>query len=189
MAICSRRILETMFGALIATLASQSSFGQLHSRPAGVVLVATLESLSVSATTPSLLASASDGASIDGSERVQIRTSWAVPADRTTLRLIGALSTESQTISGSNGGSANPPAPLTSNQERDKVARCSSGSSCTRTIHSGDAGLILMTLRAGDTNRADTRTKSINLVSGSAISSRRSSEPGSATFSIRVEAL
>ena len=74
----------SVLGSLAFTCAVPSASAQLNARPAAVQLVATLEILSL-AIAPSREAPQNSSVS---PFRVDITTSWAIPAHLTTLRLI-----------------------------------------------------------------------------------------------------
>jgi hypothetical protein len=175
-------VLVAFLGAVHAQLAC----GQLHSRPAAVVLIATLESLSVSAT-PEPVAIGQDGAPEEGSERVEVKTSWAVPARRTTLQLTGGLSSASPTASGSN--EADPAADMRPHQNGRRLVRCQSATDCRETIQSGEGVMTLMKEAAGEGNQAASRTNSVNLVFAKKNKSRVTAAPAVARFDLQVEAL
>ena len=179
---------RTAAAILLAALAPTLSFGQLHSRPASVMLIATLESLSVRAT-PAAIEVPSVAGEAFSSHSVEVTTSWAVPARCTTLRLVGGLSDESraQRIESeswlSASGTVAPKRMIARGWERlaeDNHAPI---------LKSGDAGLTLMTQAAGESNRADSRTNRINLELGRRERLRAGSGTSSATLSIRIEAL
>lgn len=176
-------IILVMFPSAVNT---QISWGQLQSRPAAVVLVATLESLSVSAT-PGPMANGQDGAPEQGSERVEVKTSWALPAHRTTLRLMGGLSIGSQNASGSDG--ADSAAERRPHQDGRKPVQCQPAADCSKTIQSGKEIMTLMKEAAGESNRADSRTNSVRVVIENPNKSRVAAGRDAARFDIQVEAL
>lgn len=78
-----RRLLSALTIALLITLLSPPSLGQVDARSASITLVARLESLSVKATL-----SNDDGSGGYMQRHVLVATSWAVPSNRTTIRVI-----------------------------------------------------------------------------------------------------
>lgn len=184
------RILKLSLAVLaisLVLLPSRLSFAQLHSRPASVMLIATLESLSVSAT-PDTISTRQVGTPVEDYERVEVKTSWAVPARRTTLRLFGGLAIESQTTPDIRGAQSDSSAAILPHRNGSKSAQCQSAD-CAETIQSGGGVLTLMTQAAGQTNRAHSRSNSVNLLFGKKNRSGSSARPDSARFDIRMEAL
>jgi hypothetical protein len=186
MATGNRRIGAFILGILLA-LVSSPSLAQLHSRSASVMLTATLETVSVSAT-PGFPASRGDGGSRPDSEPVVITTIWAIPAHRTTLRLIGGLSQQSPMRSDAEEAAARPPIAVTLKQSAE-AAQCPLTAGCPETAGCSGGGFTLMRHGAGDTNRAESHTDSINLVFGHRNKCQDGFGPGTATFSVQVEAL
>lgn len=179
------------FGALLAgislALFSSPSLAQLHSRPASVMLVATLESVSVSATPGIPGVRDNDGPRPD-SQPVVITTSWAIPAHRTTLRLVGGLSQQPEMTSRAQITAASSPMAVALKQAAE-AAQSHLAANCIEAPVSRNERFTLMKQGTGDTNRADSRTNSVNLVLANANTCRRRFEPDVATFSIRMEAL
>jgi hypothetical protein len=174
-------VLAICLGAVNAPLA----WGQLHSRPAAVVLIANLESLSVSARfAPSFPGT---GPAETDLEQVAVSTSWAIPAHRTTLRLFGGLLEEEQAVSAGKGAQGNGSVAVPSQRETD-VTHASFDARGTATLRSGDAGQALMS-QGAESNRADSRTNLINLDFGRKSSSKPGIGADTTTFSIRMEAL
>jgi len=76
---------------LLSALLSFSALpaaAQLNARPAGVLLVATLESVSLGAVPSPLPMRASASSSLAVTQGLSITATWAVPAHLTTLRLL-----------------------------------------------------------------------------------------------------
>ncbi len=180
-----RAIVSAIF---LGALASQPSFGQLYSRPASIVLIATLESLSVSAT-PLAPAVSQAGEGTADSHLLTITTSWAVPANRTTLRMVGSFSTASPALWTAKMDPSIAPMAAAPSRAETSVPDPPSNANCTAAMQSGDAERMLMNQGAGDTNRADSRTDHIDLIFGKNQIAGAGSGGSSATLSIRVEAL
>jgi hypothetical protein len=187
MATCNKSLGAVVLAILLGVLNSQFLFAQLHSGGASVLLIARLESLSVSATSavPTVLGA---GSAITDSQQVAVRTSWAVPANRTTVRLIGGLSDGSQVVAAGkkalNSGSI---AAAPSARGKD-AAQPGPASKSVETLCPGEAGQTLMSQRA-ESNRADSRTSHINLEFGRGKTSEAGFGGNTATFSVQVEAL
>lgn len=77
------RLLGTLLIALLLTLLSPPSLGQVNARSASITLVARLESLSVAAT----LANGTGWSEHEIAHQVFVTTSWAVSSNRTTIRV------------------------------------------------------------------------------------------------------
>jgi hypothetical protein len=186
MATGDKQFSSIILAILLGFLSSPSLFAQLHSRPASVMLIARLESLSVSATSagpevPGV------GAATKVSREVAVRTSWAVPANCTTLRLVGGFSDEWQVDSaGRKAQSGNSVAEPS--QRGAKVAQSRTGAGGTETLEPGETGRTLMS-QGAESNRADSRTNLVNLELGRKKGSEAGLGGNAATFSVRVEAL
>ena len=85
---CIGRLLSALAIALLLTSISPPGFGQVNSRTVNITLVARLESLSVGATLPDDVGFPARG--YDNSPQIPIllTTSWAVPSNRTTVRVV-----------------------------------------------------------------------------------------------------
>lgn len=187
MATGDKQLSPIILAILLGFLSSPSLFAQLHSRPASVMLIARLESLSVSATSagpevPGV------GAATEDSREVAVKTSWAVPANCTTVRVIGGLSDGSQVVAAEeravNSGSKTAAPSARGKDAAQSVAVADRA----ETLRPGETGRTLMSQEA-ESSRADSRTNQINLEFGR----RKGAEMGfagdTATFSVLVEAL
>jgi hypothetical protein len=187
MATGKKRITAALAAALLAAVASQPACAQLHSGSASIALIATLEWLSVSAS-PAGSVIPQAGSFISDGQPLAIKTSWAVPANRTTLRLTGALSDGSSGIAAGSGAPESPSTAVKSSATGVRASEAGSAAKNMQTLRPGEAGHTLMIHGTGDSNRADSRTSNINLILGRGKTSAATSRD-SATFSVQVEAL
>ena len=98
-------LLSTFTIALLLTSDSSTGFGQLASRKSSITLVARLESLSIAATLPDRVAFPVQRRAGLSEIPVLLTTGWAVPSNRTTVRVIEDGKT---LFSQSSGGSNRP---------------------------------------------------------------------------------
>jgi len=97
------RLLRNLSIALMLASIQRASTGQLNSRNVSITLVARLESLSVSAVLPADGGFPSPGH--NGPIPISITTSWAVPSNRTTVRVIE----DGKTLFSQSSGDSNRP--------------------------------------------------------------------------------
>lgn len=81
-------ILGIMFGFCLPLLNPDSALCQLQSSPGGVVLIARVESLSLSSSSATTPPAGATGTEAAAAGAMLISTQWAVPANYTTLRLL-----------------------------------------------------------------------------------------------------
>ena len=81
------RLLSTFTVALLLTSNSATGFGQLKSTTS-IALIARLESLSVAATLPDSVGFLAPGHNAVSEIPVLLTTGWAVPPNRTTVRVV-----------------------------------------------------------------------------------------------------
>jgi hypothetical protein len=99
-----RNLLMQLAVVLLLVFPSPQAFCQfasrppLTSRPTGIMLIATLESLSVVATPFAAPLPSSAANALTNRPPISITTSWAVPTNLTTIRLTGYLADASQAI-------------------------------------------------------------------------------------------
>ncbi len=161
MASGGKRHSTVVLAILAGVLSSPCLIAQLHSGPASVVLIARVESISVSATS-AVTAVPQDGTQVDESERVGVKTSWAVPANRTTVRVVGGLSDGSQMVAAGNRALNSGSMAAAPSARGENAAQSEPGAKGSETLRPGDTGQTLMSQEAVS-NRADSRTKQINL--------------------------
>ncbi len=181
MATGNRQFRAVVLAILVGALASRPVPAQLHSGTASVMLIATLESLSVSASTAAP-AGAQAGAEFDGSHPVAITTSWAVPAHRTTVRVVGDVSdvpTAGEAVEAvATAAPASPEA---------KQALSGSARGGADTLLPGDAERTLMT-EGAVSNLPGLHINHINLELGTKAKSQAGFPAKVVTFSIQAEA-
>lgn len=178
MSLCTNRLFCVVSLVVLPVLAAASpGWCQAASRPATVVLVATLETVSVRADFPDV--SAVSFANNTG--RVSLTTAFAVPADCTTVRLAGRLDARPE-----------PPSRTLdlSPAEGSATALPAIGNPATaRVLRPGEGDVTLFSQPAGNTNSPVSRTDSLDLQWGQ--SSHAPSAPAntSGTLDILVQAL
>lgn len=99
------RLLSTFTIALLLTSNSASGFGQLKSTTASIALIARLESLSVAATLPDNVGFPAPGHNAVSEIPVLLTTGWAVPSNRTTVRVVE----DGKTLFSQGSGDSNRP--------------------------------------------------------------------------------
>jgi hypothetical protein len=175
----------------MVTLAAVSlpAFGQSHSRiplnagPAGVELVATLESLSVSAASDTIEDQVAFPAAAAAISPISITSSWAVPANLTTIRMAGCFTDEDPPATGSTWEGM-PFAPLT-----EGLSGTSSAEQQCSVLRQGVLGLAIFSQRAGETNQAFMRTDELDAGTPAHGEQIPSPSPDTATLSIVLQAL
>lgn len=149
-------------GVLLATLLIAMVPGpalcQTISRPASVTLVATLESLSISASSPSIAVSSDDA------RRVIVTTRWAVPAELTTVSLTARFERKVASLSEPVRLSPLPQnraSGATADRMGDSLPSASNGHWILR---QGGGTVRLFEQAAGRTNQPTTRNDHLDLV-------------------------
>ena len=138
-------------GLLLLLAASSRCPAQLNARPGAVLLIARLESLSVS--TDANGSESRNRVYSDG-DSVSLTTSWAVPANLTTLRVLGYVQSTPQAP---NSGEVAPCKRVSSPADIDSDRRCGYG---VRSIP-----VTLFSQTAGETRQAASRTDDVHLPS------------------------
>lgn len=156
----------------------------LTSRPAGVTLIATVESLTVAATFITPAMPTMPGSDSRGLSQISITTSWTVPANFTTIRLVGYLADASQPEGAA--GELGSNAATAAIRERAGGGAAFAGAAA---LKPRDVGLTLFAERAGETNQSATRTDTLNLEIFGGANSGLHPVPNAGTLSILVQAL
>ncbi len=178
MSFCRNRLFFVVSLAVLPVLAAASpAWCQTASRPAAVLLVATLETVSVRADSSDV----SHAYFANGTRRVTLRTALAVPADCTTVRLAGRLDAGPEPLSAaldlSPAANSGVKLPATGNPSTARVLRPSQGD------------VTLFSQPAGNTNWPVNRTDRLDLEWGpSSLAHSRQANPVS-TLEILVQAL
>lgn len=84
----TRALLAAGCAVFLVLLGQQSGFARLNSRPATVTLIATLESLSISRSSSLIAVGPFEEARSSPADPVSITSSWAVPRNFTTVRVV-----------------------------------------------------------------------------------------------------
>ena len=167
--------------ALLA-IGSPLAFSQLYSRPATVVLIARLESLSVSAAPAGMEAPPAQTAS-PLSPSIAFTASWVVRSNLTTLRLVGYLAPDPEASDEPDHSSPRNSGPAISVElTNDAIRR-------TGILEPGGAGVTLLAEASGDTNAPKTRTGNLSLGLDKTASAPMHAERHSGTLDIRMQAL
>jgi len=157
--------------------AASPAMCQTVSRPAAVLLVATLETVSVRADSPA----ASSVSFANGAPRVTITTAVAVPANCTTVRMAGRLDAAPEPPSAvfdlPTYESSATSEPATGNPARASVLR------------PGEGEVALFSQPAGHTNWPISRTDDLDLQLGPASRAAHAPASSSGTLDILVQAL
>ncbi len=157
--------------------AASPALCQTVSRPAAVLLVATLETVSVRANSASV-----DSASFaNGAPRVTLTTAVAVPADCTTVRLAGRLDAVSEPAS------AMLDLPMTESPAMALPA--TDNPPGTRALRPGEGEVPLFSQPAGHTNWPIDRTDNLDLQWSPSSGAAGAPTGSSGTLDILVEAL
>jgi hypothetical protein len=172
---------------LLLAVSSSLSFSQADSRPATVVLIARLESLSVTATPVGIDPSPAQRTS-PLAQSIAITTSWVVASNLTTLRLDGYLAGDQETqaavhSSSPHGLASAVPVHLTTGASNHEAAHEAG------VLEPGGAGLTLVTQASGDTNRPRSRTDNFSLRLERKSTAQLLREEQSGTLSLRMQAL
>jgi hypothetical protein len=165
---------------LLLAVSSSPSFSQGDSRSATVVLIARLESLSVTATPV--------GTDPSPAPSIAITTAWVVASNLTTLRLDGYLACDQEPqaaahSSSPHGLAAAVPVELTSNLSTYAAAHK------TGVLKPGCAGLTLVTQASGDTSRPRSRTDTFSLGLEAKRTAQLLRQEQSSTLNLRMQAL
>lgn len=159
------------------TLTVFPAWCQAASRPAAVLLVATLETISVRANTMDI----SPASFANATGLVTLTTAFAVPADCTTVHLAGRFDADPEPTSAA--------LDLPTAKESGVSGSAIDNGSTARVLRPGEGDVALFSQAAGHTNWPVNRTDNINLQWSP--SSRAGSAPGSpsGTVDILVQAL
>jgi hypothetical protein len=150
------------FVFVLFTLNARFTFCQLNSSAASVVLIATLESVTVAAT-PTITIPLASGDRAKSVPPISITTSWAVRSNRTTIRLVGYFASATEALSTRGSLPSNIPAAAILGQVATGVPTNSTTFTQTGALGPAETGLTLLTQMVGDTNLAATRTDNLNL--------------------------
>lgn len=164
-----------LLAPLPVLLAAASACGQSTSAPAGVFLVATLETVSVHASASPAMA----GPHADVTRQVTLTTALTVPADSTTLRLSGSLDRTSPPLDSFPSAISGSPG-LT-----DPVA----AQSVSRVLCPAQGDISLFVQPAGRTDFPVRRTDNLDLDWKTSPHAASSSASASGTLEILVQAL
>ena len=150
------------FVFVLFALNARFAFCQLNSRAAGVVLIATLESLTVSAT-PTIAIPLVSGGPATKPLPIEITTAWAVSSNRTTVRVVGYFTLATAALSNGYNSPSNVPAAAILGRVTTGMPTSFAAFTENAALGPAGAGLTLWTQMVGDTNLAATRTDSLNL--------------------------
>ncbi len=184
-----RWILCIMFGFCLPLLNADSALCQLNSSPAGVVLIARVESLSLSTSsaTASPVSTGTEPAAATGA--VLISTRWAVPANYTTLRLL----CKSTGVGGPVDGRA-PQEEVSSGSAVQGAVTPGTvpgivASGAPRQLASQSSEMTLWSQSSGATNMPGDRHDNVTLDTARTGASGYGTKAEKTGFSLRVEAL
>lgn len=178
MRLCRHRVFGIASLVVLPVFAAASPvWCQTASRPAAVLLVATLETVSVRADSPD----ASTVSFANDTRRVTLTTAFAVPADRTTVRLAGRFDAGPEDSSSAFSLSA-----AADSAVRLPAIATPGGAGV---LHPGEGDVVLFSQPAGNTNWPVSRTDNLNLQWGPSSGRRSAPADTSGTLEIFVQAL
>lgn len=183
-----QRLNRVVFAFVLFTLNARFTFCQLNSSAASVVLIATLESLSIAAT-PTIAIPLVSGGTATNSFPIAITTAWAVRSSRTTIRVVGYFALATSALSTGDKLPSNVPAATILGQVTTGVPITFTAFTETAALGPAGAGLTLFTQPVGGTNLAATRTDRLNLDIDRRSQPRLCTRAYTGTLNIRVEAL
>ena len=157
-----RRVGQMALLILMVVLGPIPVLGQIYSRPASVSLIATLESLSVFASTPIA------ATKMDGTSQLTITSGWAIPANLTTVRLSVHIERTSRSASAP-GSLLSAIRTITPNSKRRQSGSpCPPISTDACVAYGGNNTIKLFARPSGSSSRPITQSEHLMIISGMA---------------------
>jgi hypothetical protein len=165
------------------------AFCQLNSSVASVALNATLaESLAVSATPGTVTFTLVSGGTANGSAPVVVTTNWVLNANRSTVTLTGYFSTPTAALTSGGASPVNIPSSEVLGEDTSTGSLVTNYTAFTASgpVGTANGGLELSSQAISSTNRASSRTDSVNLEIN--LASQPQLPAGSYTGTLNLEA-